>query len=46
MDDPTSKNASYGMSFGWGDNVVGDVDTAVALMRRLRALGIRSHFWI
>ena len=35
-----------GMSFGWGDNVVGDVDTAVALMRRLRALGIRSHFWI
>ena len=24
----------------------GDLDTAVGLMRRLRALGVRAHFWI
>ena len=24
----------------------GDVDTAVGLMRRLRQLGVRAHFWI
>ena len=35
-----------GLEFGWLGNVQGDVDTAVGLMRRLRALGIRSHFWI
>ena len=35
-----------GMNFGWGANVQGDVDTAVGLMHRLRALGVRSHFWI
>ena len=32
-----------GMSFGWGDNVVGDVDTAVALMRRLPASGPSAY---
>ena len=35
-----------GMNFGWGNAVSGDVDTAMGLMHRLRALGIRSHFWI
>jgi len=35
-----------GMRFGWGPNVDGDVDTAVGLMHRLRALGVRAHFWI
>ena len=35
-----------GMNFGWGKAVSGDVDTAMGLMHRLRALGIRSHFWI
>ena len=34
------------MNFGWGNAVSGDVDTAMGLMHRLRALGIRSHFWI
>ena len=35
-----------GMNFGWGKAVSGDVDTAMGLMHRLRALGIRAHFWI
>ena len=35
-----------GLEFGWLGNVQGDVDTAVGLMRRLRALGVRAHFWI
>ena len=37
-----------GHNFGWGDAdaVKGDVDTAMGLMHRLRALGVRSHFWI
>lgn len=35
-----------GLSFGWGSNVNGDVDTALATMHRLRELGIRAHFWI
>ena len=35
-----------GLDFGWGDNVQGDVDTAIGTMFRLRSLGIRAHFWI
>ena len=35
-----------GLDFGWGDNVQGDVDTAIGTMYRLRSLGIRAHFWI
>lgn len=35
-----------GINFGWGRKVYGDVDSALATMHRLRALGIRSHFWI
>ena len=35
-----------GMNFGWGRKVSGDVDTALGLMRRLRELGVRAHFWI
>ena len=35
-----------GHNFGWDDGVHGDVDTAMGLMHRLRALGVRSHFWI
>ena len=35
-----------GINFGWGEQVSGDVDTALGLMRRLRELGVRSHFWI
>ena len=35
-----------GLDFGWGANTQGDVDTAVGLMRRLRQLGVRAHFWI
>ena len=35
-----------GINFGWGDNVMCDVDSALGLMRRLRELGIRAHFWI
>ena len=34
------------MDFGWGSVGSGDVDTALGLMRRLRELGIRAHFWI
>ena len=35
-----------GLDFGWRDHVSGDVDTAIGLMHRLRALGVRAHFWI
>jgi hypothetical protein len=35
-----------GANFGWGDNVGGDVDTALALFYRIRSLGVRLHFWI
>ena len=42
-----------GLNFGWYDparrhakQLVGDVDSALGLMRRLRELGVRSHFWI
>ena len=36
-----------GLDFGWGTKKVqGDVDSALALLRRLRELGIRAHFWI
>tara|TARA_B100000886_G_C20147058_1_gene376411 strand:+ start:26 stop:508 length:483 start_codon:yes stop_codon:yes gene_type:complete len=36
-----------GLDFGWGGkNIKGDVDTALGTMHRLRALGIRAHFWI
>ena len=35
-----------GKDFGWGENVQGDVDTALGTMFRLRSLGIRAHFWI
>ena len=36
-----------GMDFGWGqESVQGDVYTAVGLMHRLRAPGVRAHFWI
>ena len=39
-----------GLDFGWkchrAGRCQGDVDTAVGLMRRLRQLGVRAHFWI
>jgi hypothetical protein len=40
-----------GLDFGWKCQKIagrcqGDVDTAVGLMRRLRQLGVRAHFWI
>ena len=36
-----------GMGFGWATVPPGaDVDSALGLMHRLRALGVRSHFWI
>ena len=39
-----------GLDFGWKCHIAGrcqgDVDTAVGLMRRLRQLGVRAHFWI
>ena len=38
-----------GIEFGWGDlgaDRRNTVDDALALMRRLRERGIRSHFWI
>ena len=35
-----------GLDFGWKTETKGDVDSALGLMRRLRDLGIRAHFWI
>jgi hypothetical protein len=35
-----------GIGFGWGDLWTGDVDSALAAMRKLRERGIRAHFWV
>ena len=36
-----------GNDFGWGTrDITGDVDSALAMMYKLRTLGVRAHFWI
>lgn len=37
-----------GIDFGWGKDIdrTATVDDALALMRKLREQGVRSHFWI